>query len=69
MTDVQCKLTDCSKYSVGKCLSNRIIIDGVGICECYDPLKKSSIVYEPFKSNCHKSGNKYKNSRVTGVLK
>lgn len=69
MTDVQCKLTDCSKYIKGKCISKSISIDGVGLCEIYDPIKKSSIVYDSFRSNCQKSGGKYKSSRVTGILK
>jgi len=69
MTTVDCKLTDCQYHGIETCTARRISVDCVGQVECYEPVKRSTVVHEPVNPRCYKSGGKYKSKRVTGVLK
>jgi len=61
---VDCKLIDCKYRGMETCIARRVAVDCVGQVECYEPVKRSTVVHEPVNPQCSKTGGKYKFNRV-----
>ncbi|MBP2638279.1 MAG: hypothetical protein H6Q72_4186 [Firmicutes bacterium] len=69
MPTVECERKDCERHGIEICIAKRIKLNKGGDCSEYRPRIGKAMLEQPFNSNCHRRGGKYKSSKVTGVLK